>query len=463
MPPPPFAALQRDHLMYSWGVQGPYDPIPVDRTDGCWIHTSDGRRIFDLRSAHECINLGFRHPRVLEAMFRQMERVVYVTDDFATEPAGLLSRKLAELTPGGPNKRVWFGSSGAGAVEAAIKGARLYAYRRMMERGQANLEPSAQYPYPYKIIGRYRSWHGATAGASSVGGDPRRWFLEPNEMAGVKHAPDAFCYRCPLGHTYPGCGIACAEYIDRMIELEGGSNRVAAVVIEPVVGSNGIIPPPPEYLPRLREICDRRDVLLIADETMTGMGRTGRFLAVEHWNVEPDIIVMGKALGVYCPLSAAIFSEKVARAFDDNVFGHGQSYAAHALACAAGLASIEVIEEENLLAHVRDTGDYLGSRLRELATRHPSVGEVRGLGLFWTLELVRDAETREPLRGPTQKYARTVVRDLAEALLREHDIYVPADKFGLWIVPPLIVTREEIDFLVEAFDKVLVLADQAMH
>ncbi|RMH66511.1 MAG: aspartate aminotransferase family protein [Bacteroidetes bacterium] len=451
--------LQRRHLMHCWGVQGTYDPIPVERTEGCWIYTTDGRRIFDLRSAHECINLGFRHPKVLAAMRAQMESVVYVTDDFATAPTARLAQRLAELAPGGPNKRVWFGQSGAAAIEAAIKGARQYQYRRMIERGVANLDPARQYPYPYKIITRYRSWHGATAGAASAGGDPRRWFQEPAVMPGVKHGPEVYCYRCPLHQTYPSCDLACAAYIDRMIELEGGADKVAAVLIEPVVGSNGILVPPPGYLPRLREICDRWGVLLIADETMTGMGRTGKLFAIEHWDVEPDILVMGKALGAYCPLSATIFSEKVASAFDDMVFGHGQSYAGHALACAAGLASLEVLEEENLLARTADLGAYLGRRLHALAEHHPSVGEVRGLGLFWTLELVRDRSTKAPFRRPTEKYAPSPVRAVARYLLDWHNIYVPADKFGLWIVPPLVVTRAELDAVVEALDDALHLAD----
>ncbi len=457
-----FAALQAQYMMHSWGVQGDYNPIEIDRTEGCWIHTKDGRKIFDLRSAHECINLGFRHPKVLSAMKAQMDEVVYVTDDFATKPTALLAKRLAELAPGDSNKRVWFGQSGAGAMEAAIKAARYYKYHKMIAKGSANLEPAMQYPYPYKIIARYRSWHGSTTGAGSLGGDPRRWFMEPFVMPGVKHAPDAHCYRCPLHQSYPDCGIACAKYIDQMIELEGGGNKVAAVVVEPVVGSNGIIPPPPEYFPMLREICDKWDILLIVDETMTGMGRTGKMFAIEHYGVEPDIIVMGKALGAYCPLSAAIFSEKVSASFEENVFGHGQSFSGHALACSAGLASIDVLFEENILEKTTILGDYLGKELNRLADKHPSVGDVRGLGLFWTIELIKNRETREALRRPTEKYAHTVVRDMADFLFHEKNIYVPADKFGVWVVPPLVVSKEEIDFLIEAIDEALDMSDRAM-
>ncbi len=233
--------------------------------------------------------------------------------------------------------------------------------------------------------------------------------------------------------------------------------------METVVGSNGIIPPPPGYFKRLREICDARDVLLIVDETMTGMGRTGKMLAIEHFDIEPDIIIMGKALGVYCPLTAAIFSEKVAGVFDDMIFGHGQSFSGHALGCAAALESIRVLEDENMLERTRELGDYLGGKLHDLAAKHPSVGEVRGLGLFWTMELIKNRQTKEPARHPTQKYGDSVVKRMAKFLLDEKHIYVPGDKFGLWIVPPLVVTRDEIDFLIDAFDEALVFSDEEMN
>ena len=346
-----FAHIQGQYGKHCWGTQRNYSPIPVEKAEGCWLYTSDGRKIFDLRSAHECINLGFRHPKVLQALKKQMEKVVYVSDDFATEPSALLAKTLSEMSPGDSNKRVWFAQSGAAAVKVAIKGAKFYKYYKMMKNGEANLAPHLQYPLPFKIISRYRSWHGSTTGAASVSGDPKRWFIEPFVMPGVKHASDAYCYRCSLGKTYPGCDIDCVEYIDQMIELEGSGHKVTAVIVEPVVGSNGIIPPPPEYFPRLREICDKWDVVLIVDETATGMGRTGKMFAIEHYDTIPDIIVMGKALGVYCLIAATIFTSKIAEAFDDNIFGHGQSFSAHALASAGALASINVINEDKILDH----------------------------------------------------------------------------------------------------------------
>ncbi len=452
--------VQGKYMMQCWSDQASYSPIAVEKTEGCYIHTKDGRKIFDLRSAHECVNLGFNHPKVQQAIIEQLNKVVYVTDDFATEPTALLAQKLASITPGSANKKVWFGQSGASSVEAAIKAARMYKYNQLMEGGTDQYAANRQYPYPYKIISRYRAWHGATMGALSAGGDPRKWFSEPLTVPGFIQAPDAYPFRSPFGEDPDG--LKAAEYMRYMIEMEGGSAFVAAVLVEPVVGSNGVIPAPKAYMKRLREICDEFDLLLIVDETMTGMGRTGKLLAIEHYDVEPDIIIMGKALGVYCPISATIFSEKVAASFDENIFGHGQSYSGHALGAAAALASLEVIEQENLLEHTIEMGAYLESELLELQEKHASVGEVRGVGLMWTMELVKNQQTKESFRNISEKYTETPVKQMARFLLDEKDIYVPGDKFGLWIFPPLIVTKEEIDMLISAFDEALEITDLAM-
>ena len=457
-----FADIQRRYLMQCWSVQNGYNPIPVIDAEGCWLYTADGRKIFDLRSAHECINLGFKNEIVLDAMRKQMNRVIYVTDDFATEPAADLAKKLAEITPGSSNKKVWFGQSGASAVEAAIKTARLYKYNQVVKKGMGDNSVNVNYPYPYKIISRYRSWHGSSNAAASVSGDPRRWFNEPFVMPGVVFAPDSYCYRCMLNHSYPECNIACADYLETIIEMEGGSSRVAAIILEPVVGSNGIVVPPKEYLHKVREICDRHDILLIADETMTGFGRTGKMFAVEHFGIEPDILIMGKALGMYSPLSAVIFNEKVASSFDDNLFGHGQSYSAHALSCAAALASINILNDV-VLAQIEKKGEYLGKKLQEISKNHSSVGEVRGLGLFWTIELVQNKDTKEPLRKFTEKYKTTVVSSIADYLLKEKNIYIPSDKYGIWVVPPLVVTVDEIDFIVDAINDALFIADKEVQ
>jgi taurine--2-oxoglutarate transaminase len=447
------SATQGKHMMQCWSAQADYAPIAVAKAQGCWIHTHDGRKIFDLRSAHECINLGFNHPKVIAALKAQMDEVLYVTDDFATEPTAKLAKKLAELTPGSSNKKVYFSQSGAAAVEAAIKAARQYQYNRVFKEGGAVDAPS-QYPYPYKIISRYASWHGSASGAASASGDPRRWFQEPLTVPGVVFAPDANPYR-PHFESLD----SHLNYLNHIIEQEGGRNKVAAFLLEPIVGSNGIIVPPDGYMEGVRELCDRWDLLMIVDETMTGMGRTGKWLAIEHWDVVPDIIIMGKALGAYCPLAATILSEKVARSFDHHLFGHGQSYSGHALACAGAYAAIEVLTEDGLLEQSREMGDYLGQRLRELGEKFKCVGDVRGMGLFWTMELIKDRESKAALRKATEKYEPTVVKQVSDFLFHERNVYVPSDKFGLWVVPPLIVTKEEINFLLDALQDALKLAD----
>jgi taurine---2-oxoglutarate transaminase len=458
-----FANWQGRHMMQCWSSQAEYAPIPVERAEGCWIHTTDGRRIFDLRSAHECINLGFKHPRIVDALKDQLEKVIYVTDDFATEPTGKLAKRLAELTPGSSSKRVYFAQSGAGAVEAAIKGARLYQYNRMFHEGGLKASDApGQYPYPYKIISRYKSWHGSTAGAASLSGDPRRWFQEPLTVPGVVFAPEANAFRPPFGgpDTFVEENL---NYLEYLIENEGGNNKVAAVIVEPVVGSNGIIPAPPGYLAGVRAICDRWDLLMIIDETMTGMGRTGKLLAIEHSGVEPDIIILGKALGAYCPLTAAIFSEKVSASFEKNIFGHGQSYSGHALGCAGALAALDFLLEDQFLETVQSKGQYLESKLRCLADKHPCVGDVRGMGLFYTMELVSDRASNTPLRKTTEKYTSTIIREVSEFLFKEKDVYVPTDKFGIWVVPPLIVSESEMDWFTDAIDVALDFVDARLN
>ncbi len=454
---PEWAFAQASHLMQCWSAQAGYNPLPVIAAEGCYLYLSDGRRIFDLRSSHECNQLGFNHPAVVEAIQRQAASICYVTDDFATEATGKLIEKLAYLTPGqAEGKRIWLGQSGAGAVEAAIKAARFWARIRLEEKGWAATDSPKQYPFPYKIVARHRAWHGSTLGATSAGGDPRRWFTEPHTAPGFVFAPDAYCYRCPLGHAgHEHCGLACARYLEQIIDAEGGNSGVCAVLIEPVVGSNGIIPPPPGYLQALRELCDRRDLLLIVDETMTGFGRTGAMFAVDHWGIEPDILILGKALGAGMPLSAAVFSQKVARVFEENLFGHGQSHAGHALGCAAALAGIEAMQSEQLVQRSAELGAFLLDLLRQRLAPHPLVGDIRGLGLFCTVELVQDQLTKVPLRSPMDKYAESPIKAMAAWLLELKGIYMPGDKFGLWVVPPLVVTREELVWIVESLAEAL--------
>jgi taurine---2-oxoglutarate transaminase len=453
--------MQSRYMMQCWSAQSTYKPVGIKKTEGCWIYPINGDPIFDLRSAHECANLGFNHPDVIKDMKRQMEQVVYVTDDFATKPAALLSKQLAESSPGSPNKKVWFGQSGASSVEAAIKAARMFKYNELMVNGPLFYDAGKQYPYPYKIISRYRSWHGASMGALSASTDPRKWFAEPLTAPGFISAPESYPFRSPYGEDPDG--EKSVRYLQHIVEMEGGSGSVAAIIIEPVVGSNGIIPTPAFYMRKVREICDEFGLLLIVDETMTGMGRTGKLLAIEHYNIVPDIIIMGKALGMYSPLSATIFSEKVARGFDEHIFGHGHSYSGHALGCAAALASLDIIAQQSFLSEVCEKGKYLEKKLNELKDRYSFIGEVRGIGLMWTMEFIKDEDSKESIRTFLDKYESNPIKMLADYLLKEKNVYIPGDKFGLWIVPPLIVTYKELDWLVEQLNQGLAYFESKIY
>lgn len=448
--------IYHQHILQCWSKQKDYWPIEVEKAEGCWIYTKDGRKIFDLRSAHECVNLGFNHPEILRAITDQMAKVSYVTDDFATDITAQLAQKIISLCPGSDHKKVWFGQSGAAAVEAALKVARMVSYGRVMSADSKKpvspkeKENSPYYPYPYKIISRYRSWHGSTMGALSVSGDPRRWFSEPIVMPGIVHAPETYSYQSVFDMDPDG--LKAADYLLHMIEMEGGSDFVAAVLLEAVVGSNGIIPTPKAYMKKVAQYCKEKNILLIIDETMTGMGRTGSFLAIEEYDIEPDILIMGKALGAYIPNSCIVVSEEIAPFFDDHVFGHGQSYSGHALAAAASLASIKVLEND-ILPELESKSDYLKLGLEKLSSKFRHVGELRGKGMMWTMELVKDPVTRTNFRAFNQKYQETPIKELSRFLLEECNVYTPTDKFGLWIVPPLVVSFEEIDWLLNQLDK----------
>ena len=446
-----YGDLQARHMLQCWSAQSDYLPIEIQKAEGCWIHTVDGRKIFDLRSAHECINIGFRHPRVLEAMRKQMESVVYVTDDFATQATASLVQRLAQIAPGSPNKKVYTCQSGAAAVEAAIHGARLYKYNQLFNNDDFTPDAPQQYPYPYKIISRYRSWHGATNAATSASGDPRRWFTEPLTAPGFVFAPDAGGPHSPFGVENVDENI---NYLDYIIEQEGGSNAVVGILLEPIVGSNGIMLPPDGYLEKVQALCRKWDLLLMVDETMTGMGRTGKMFACEHYDIQPDILIMGKALGAYCPLAAVIFSEKVSQSFNENYFGHGQSFSGHALGASAALASIDTLFEENLLKKTRNMGVWVEKRLLEFAKKFEIVSHIQGIGLFWTIH-IRGENKNTPVRRATEKYERNLVASIARYLLDEHNIYTPSDKFGIWVVPPLVVTEEEMEWVLDCIEDAL--------
>ncbi len=405
--------LNKEYTFYSWSNQSQVNPIPVVKAEGPYFWDADGKRYLDFASQLVNTNVGHQHPKVVKAIQDQAAQLTFAAPGMATEPRGLLGKKLAEITPG-DLKKTFFTLGGAEANENAIKIARFYTGR-------------------HKILARYRSYHGATHGAMALTGDYRRLPVEP-ALPGVVHFLDPYCYRCPFGWRKEDCHRECIQHVEEVIEYEG-PDQIAAIFLEGVTGTNGLIIPPGDYWPRMREICDKYGILLISDEVMSGWGRTGKWFAVDNWNVVPDIITTAKGItSGYVPLGAVIVREKIAKFFDDKVLYAGLTYNGHALACAAALATIAAYEEDNIFANAQRVGKYLGERLEVLKAKHPSVGDVRYIGMFAALELVKNRQTKEPMD-------LTVLKNF----LISNGVYVFNFKNMLFVVPPLIISEEELD------------------
>ncbi len=422
------------YVLHSWSVRSAIDPIPVAGAEGRYFWDFDGKRYLDFASQLVNVSLGHQHPKVVAAIKEQADRLMTIGPMMANEKRSELARLLAEVTPGDLTMS-FFTNGGAEANENAIKLARWYTGRP-------------------KIVARYRSYHGATAGAISATGDPRRWHAEPG-VPGVVRILDPYTYRCPAGHPDPCPVCTGAPHLEEILQYEGPQN-VAAVIMETVTGTNGVIPPPPGYLQSVREVCDRHGILLILDEVMAGFGRTGKWFACEHWDVVPDIITLAKGINSgYVPLGAMTISEKLADWVRDKYFAGGLTYSGHPLACAAGVASIEAFREEGIVENAAELGEVLGDGLAALADKHESIGEVRGLGLFYGLELVKDRETREPLvpfNASGESFAP--MAKIARAAL-DRGLYLMTHWNVIIVAPPLTITREELDEGLSLLDEAL--------
>jgi adenosylmethionine-8-amino-7-oxononanoate aminotransferase len=410
---------------------------------GCIIKDVDGKEYIDGLAGLWLVNVGHGRREIGEAMAVQAGKLAYASSTQATTvPAIQLATLLAEITPGDLST-VFFCSGGSEAVESAIKIARQYHHQTGA-------------PKRFKIIGRRGSYHGATFGAMSVSGT--RQLNEPYYspfMPGTMHVSPPYCYRCDYRYTYPACGVYCVDAIEQMIEFEG-PETVAAVIAEPVSASNGIVIPPAEYLPRLREICDRHGVLLIVDEVINGFGRTGKMFASEHWDLVGDIMTIAKGLSSgYAPIAAAICRPKVVESFASGKgkkLAHLLTFGGQAVACAAALANIAIIQREKLVENAATVGAYLLERLQELR-RHPTVGDVRGIGLLAAVELVKDHDSKEKfaMEGEEVKTLNTLLADRGLLTRVTHIIF---------LAPPLCITRAEVDRIVDILDHSLTAFEQ---
>ena len=425
------------YTLFDWAVQSKISPIPVASAKGVYFYDPDGKRYLDFNSQLMSVNIGHGDPRVVEAVARQIETLSYVNSAvMTTEVRALLGHKLAQLFPGDIEKS-FFTLGGAEANENAIRIAKAVTGR-------------------HKILARYRSYHGATAGAITLTGDPRRWANEPG-IPGVVHVLDFY-----HGTTRPMDSAAEAlRALEETIELEG-PKTIAAFIIEPVTGTNGILVPPDGYLEGVRELCDRYGILMIADEVMAGFGRCGEWFAVDHWGVRPDLITFAKGVNSgYVPLGGVVLSAEVAATFEDRAYPGGLTYSGHPLACASAVASITIMREEGIVEHARDLGtDVIGPALAKLAENHPSVGEVRGLGVFWALELVRDRETREPLVPFNAGGAAAAPMTEFMAACKERGLWPFVHFNRTHVVPPCTTTAEEVAEGIGILDEALTVADR---
>jgi taurine---2-oxoglutarate transaminase len=427
-------ALSKKHTIFEWVAQNTADPIPIARAQGAYFWTPEGKRFLDFNSQLMCINIGHGEPRVVRAIQAQLEKVAYVTPSMVTEPRARLGAKLAEITPGDIDV-FFFTNGGAEANENAIKIARAYTGRP-------------------KILTRYRSYHGGTAAAMAATGEPRSW-SQPS-MPGFVHVLDPY-HGIERGWESPESSL---RYLDEVVQLEG-PHTIAAILLEPVTGTNGVLVPPDGYLQGIRALCDRHGILLIADEVMTGFGRTGTWFAIDHWNVVPDLITMAKGLtSAYVQLGAVGMRQKIADTFQDRPFPGGLTYGSHPVACAAALATIAVYEEDGLIDRARRLGVVMAERLADLAARHPSVGAVRSLGLFGVVELIRNPKTREPLAP----FAGTSPEMAAlSTFFREQGLYTFLRWNYFFTNPPLTTTEAELQEGFEIIDRGLAITDRAIR
>src|SRR5258706_1041494 len=426
--------LCRRHTLFEWSAQAAVDPIPVARSKGIYFWTPEGKRFIDFNSQLMCVNIGHGDERVIRAIQEQAEVLAYANPFMATEPRARLGAKLSEIAPGDIDV-FFFTNGGAEAAENAIKLARMATGR-------------------HKILARYRSYHGGTAGAITLTGDPRRWAAEPG-LPGVVHVLDPYH---GIGRGWDSAKESLAM-LDEVIQLEG-AHTIAAFILEPVTGTNGVLVPPDGYLTGLRKLCDKYGILMIADEVMSGFGRTGEWFAVDHWKVVPDLLCMAKGLtSSYLPLGAVGMRHHIAQHFQDKVFYGGLTYNSHPMGCAAALATVRVYEEDGLLDNSKKMGAIMKELGAELQARHPSVGAVRSIGLFGIVELVRSRKTRQPMapfNGTSDEMAAL------GRFFREQGLYTFVRWNTFFTNPPLCINEQQMREAFEIIDRGLEITDKAV-
>jgi taurine--2-oxoglutarate transaminase len=433
-------ALDRAHVFHSWSAQALIDPLPIASAVGSRFTDYAGKEYLDFSSQLVNVNIGYQHPKVIAAIAQYAAQMTTIAPTFANDARSEAARLITEVAGPGLSK-VFFTNAGAEAVENAIRMARLHTGK-------------------HKILAAYRSYHGATHGAIALTGDPRRWGSEPS-ISGVVHYWGPYPYRSQFHSS------TAEEETDRALQhlrdtiMVEGAGTIAAIILESVVGTNGILVPPPGYLAGVRAICDEHGIVLIADEVMSGFARCGEWFAIQHWDVTPDLITFAKGVNSgYIPLGGVVICDAIAETFEQRVYPGGLTYSGHPLACASAVASINIFKEEGIVEHSRALGiDVIGPELAKIADRHPSVGEVRGLGTFWALELVRDRATREPLVPYNASGAAAAPMNEFAAACKARGLWPFVHFNRTHVVPPCVISEAELREGLAIIDEALDVAD----
>ena len=436
--------LSKEHIFWTWSAQAKVNPIAVKRAKGVYFWDVDDKKYLDFNSMTMCVNIGHGDERIIKAMQEQAAELPYAAPGMTTKIRALAGREVASVTPGGKLSKVLFTLGGADANENAIKLARGFTKR-------------------HKILTRYRSYHGASAGAMAATGDPRRVGWEPNLMTGVVHFLDPYRYRSTFHRTNPNISEEefARDYVNHLEEiiLYEGPESIAGVLMESVTGTNGIIIPPDGYMQGVRKLCDKYGIVMIADEVMSGFGRTGKWFAIENWNVVPDIITMAKGLtSAYAPLGAVAMKPEIAAAFDEHAFESGLTYTSHPISLAAAVANIQAMREDKVVEHAAGMGGVLRRMLSDLGEAHPSVGEVRNIGLFGIIELVKDRKTKEPMapwNGSSQEM------NALKKYCMDHGLFLYTHWHTVLIIPPLIIDEAQLKEGFDILDEALKITDKS--
>jgi taurine---2-oxoglutarate transaminase len=433
-----------DYTLFPWAKQGNLNPINAHSAKGSYVYDRDGKKYLDFSSQLMNVNIGHGNQRITKAVAKQMEELSYVYPGMATDVRGELGKKLAEITPGNLTKS-FFTLGGAEAIENAIKLARIYTGR-------------------HKIITHYRSYHGATYGAISAGGDPRKFAVDSQGVNNIVHVENPYAYRCPWNSSsIEECGELAIGHLERVIQFEN-PEAVAAILFEGESGSSGCIKYPPMYLKKVREICDKYGILMIDDEVMSGFGRTGKMFGIEHHNVTPDIMCLAKGLtSGYLPLGAMIVTDTIAKYFDDKPMTLGLTYSAHAVLCAAAIENLNIIKEENLVDKAAQMGSYIESEIEKLKAKHPSIGDFRNTGLLGCIELVKNKETKEPITAWNAKANDMEVTNKMAAKIREMGMFTFVRWNWIFIAPPLNISKEEVDEGLNIISQAIAIADEQCY